>query len=197
MRLLRAACVLGLAVLGLVLVSGLARLLGLADLRPDPLLPVVFYLALRRPLLSGGVQVLLLGYLGDLFSGAPVGLHALAYLLTMHLFRLLSSVLDFRLGPSQFAAGALAVAVSRAVAILTLYLLGDLGLAALWTDLVRWPALAICGALLTPPVVTLLRRIDRLAVLRRPTPGGGTPSAARTMRSRRVHLATRGRGGEG
>jgi len=187
-RALRIILIFGVALLGLCLTTGLAHLAGWKSLRPDPVLPIVIYLALRRSLLAGGWQALLLGYLVDLFSAAPPGLHAVAYVSTLTLIRLVSILLEFRLVLAQVAAGAAAVIVERATVLLLLSVFGGAGSGLLWVDVARWPLLALAGALITPVYYEILRRIDRLVPPRPAAQAQGLPRAARALTTGRVTL---------
>ncbi len=70
--------VLALGLFGLLLLTVEHALPPLFGTAPNLALPIVLVLAWRRPNIGGAVAALALGYLGDLFAGAPPGAGAFA-----------------------------------------------------------------------------------------------------------------------
>lgn len=81
-----------LAVCLLTLEGALGHLLRLEILRPDPILPLVIFLALR-PGVAGAVTTFSLGLIADSFAGTPLGMSAIIYLIIWGLVRLASAYL--------------------------------------------------------------------------------------------------------
>src|SRR5262249_32775421 len=82
-----------LAYFSLITLSALSAIFSLRGFEPDVLLLIVLYLGLRARGPAPGMVgfAMAAGYLGDLFSGAPRGLHALTLALVMITARGLSS----------------------------------------------------------------------------------------------------------
>lgn len=79
--------------IGLLTIEGaLTRLMHIEVLRPDPILPLVIFLALR-PGAAGALTTFGLGLVADSFSGTPTGMLALIYLVIWGLVRLASAYL--------------------------------------------------------------------------------------------------------
>ena len=160
----RALMLIAVAFVGLVLVASAQAVLPLDWPRhvpgPDVVLLVVVYLGLSgRGGLSGACALaLFLGWLADLFSGAPKGLHMVAYALVGIAARGASWRLLVRGGAlTALVAGMFALALGGMVVALRTSLLPSLG----WGALRQVPLAAAVTALAAPPMFRLLRRLDR------------------------------------
>jgi rod shape-determining protein MreD len=140
--------------------SALRQLVPTVALVPDPVLLVVLYLGVtpRQGAWVGAILALVLGYLTDLFSAAPKGLHALVYVLIFFgargaQIRLLTRGWVFEVWFCFIAAflGGFLVMLGRALATPTVGVQG-FGVAALQ---------AVATAATAPVVFFLGRRLDR------------------------------------
>jgi rod shape-determining protein MreD len=127
---------------------------------PEVMLLIVLYLGLGgRGSASSFVTIaLVMGYLADLFSGAPKGLHALTLAIAMLLSRAMSSRLLMTAAWHTIAIAFGATLVhSILVVALSAELYGDSPLAGLRVI----PQTALTTALLAPLLFSWLRRLDR------------------------------------
>jgi rod shape-determining protein MreD len=127
---------------------------------PDVLLLFVLYLGLgaRGPAPSHMAVALVLGYLADLFSGAPKGLHALTLTVAMLLARAASWRI---LITAAWHTVAIAFGASLAHSFLLLALSAQLWNEGALSAMRIAPATALATALLAPFVFEGLRRLDR------------------------------------
>jgi rod shape-determining protein MreD len=146
--------------LGLVLQASLGSLLPWHGVAPELSLLVILYVGFYgrgEPATNAGLA-LAIGYLTDLFAGAPRGLHALSFGLVVLAARGASNRLMVA-STWQVLVVTLATALGHGALIvaLTSSMYGDGAGGALW--LVPWSAAATCVA--APFVFMILRRIDR------------------------------------
>ena len=167
-----------------VLVSSVWRLLPVDVVRasvPDVVALTAAYLGLtaRRGIAPAVAGAVILGYLGDLISGAPVGLQALAAGLSCLLAfslnrRILVRGLAITLGFSAFVGGA------AALLILILRVMNGITAASPAVELARVVGVAISTGAVGPLVLRLFRRVDatfaRTQREREATLGGISPS---------------------
>jgi hypothetical protein len=162
--------------LGLIVISSLQALLPWRVPTPEVALIVVLYLGLgvRPPAAGGGVTravgasagtasghvgvALVLGYLADLFAGAPKGLDALALGVTMVLARGASSRLDVA---TPWHTLVIAAVAALGHALLLLALSSTLYNGETMVALPLVVTTAIATALVAPPGFALLSRLDR------------------------------------
>lgn len=172
---------------GLLLVASLQAMLPSAwAVCPDVVLLVVFYVGLSP---RGGVASVCalgvaLGYLADLSSGGPRGLHMLVYALVGLGVRTLSTrVLVRGLGPTVLVAAVGATLAGVAVVGLRSALLGSVFAVRALSPL---PASVLATTLLAPVVFALLARLDARSSRTRP------PRSTRNLGGahRRVRRAT-------
>lgn len=144
----------------LIVIASVQALLPWPIPTPEVMLLFVLYLGLGgRGSASSTVAVaLLLGYLADLFSGAPKGLHALTLAVAMLLARGASSrILITAVWHTLAIAFGATVAHSIVLIALSAQLYGDEPLAALRVI----PTTALTTALIAPFVFVLLKKLDR------------------------------------
>ncbi len=146
--------------LGLVLLTPLKELVGRDLPFPDFALIVVLYTASRvkGSWAAGGTVAVLLGYLADLFSGAPKGLYGLTLGLAYYGVRLLGTRLSFH--------GKLAQALSTGlVGLVTAVAQSGLAAAAgpypFWGSIQTALTTVAVTALFAPLGFSLLERLDR------------------------------------
>jgi rod shape-determining protein MreD len=144
-------------------VTWLARLpLGGA---PDVLLLTVLSVGLRHGLVAGALVGAVAGYLRDLVGGGPMGLYALAYLLTGSAAGAASPLVDVQ------QRGVPAAAAVVGTALLTALIAGAVlatGIAPVpWVPVARGAAAAgVLNALLAHPIDRVVAWFDRLAARR-------------------------------
>jgi rod shape-determining protein MreD len=144
----------------LIVSSALTAIFPLHGFLPDAVLLIVIYLGLhaRAPAPGMIAFALAVGYLGDLFSGAPRGLHALTLALVMMTARGLSSrlLVDRRWQEMVVALLAATAHGAATVAVASPMYEGNAleALAAL-------PASVAATALLAPLAFAFFRRLDR------------------------------------
>jgi rod shape-determining protein MreD len=159
----RAIAMIATAYATLILTASLQALIPWHLPTPELMLLIVLYLGLGgRGTAPAHVGVaLVIGYLADLFGGAPKGLHALTLAVAMVLGRAASSRLMVS-APWHVFAIALGATVGHSLLLIALstQLWGDEPLAAL--RLV--PSTAITTAIAAPLAFALLRRLDRRLV---------------------------------
>ncbi len=127
---------------------------------PELMLLFVLYLGLDRRGATPSylAMALVLGYLADLFSGAPRGLHALTLAIAMLLARAASSrILVTAAWHTVAIAFGATVAHSLVLLAISAELFGDTPLVALRVV----PMTALTTAILAPFAFALLRRVDR------------------------------------
>ncbi|MCD6498151.1 MAG: rod shape-determining protein MreD [Deltaproteobacteria bacterium] len=127
---------------------------------PDVVLLVVIYLALAvKGSPSAGVAVAVaLGYMADLFSGAPKGVYSLSLGVCYFAVRGLSARLYFR---GKLSQAIVALLVSVVTALMQIGLVALLGPYSFWTLLTAALATAVATAIVAPPVFWILIRLDR------------------------------------
>jgi rod shape-determining protein MreD len=162
---------------GLVLMSTLLSLLPFRVLAPDLVLALLCVVALaRQPVVPGLLLAFALGYLTDLFTGAPKGLHVEALGVVFLTVRLLAIRMQVQGGPSLMAlVFCAALLESGLVALLCKYTGLDgptLG------PLAASPGQSLVTALFAPVVAAVLQRIDR-AVGTGVNPGGARGNGGR------------------
>ena len=144
----------------LVIVSSLEAALPVAVPTPDVVLLVVLFVGLsaRGRIASVCALALVLGWFADLFSGAPKGLHMVAYALIGLAARGASARILVR-GPSLVAATALFFALVEGALVVGLRtsLSPQLG----WGSLRQVPLAALATAIVAPFVFRMLARLDR------------------------------------
>ena len=156
----RAIVFFGIAYASLIVLSALTAIFPLGAFAPDLLLLVVLHLGLRaRGPAPGMVGVALaMGYLGDLFSGAPRGLHALTLALVMITARGLASRLQVDRKWQEIVVALLAAIASGAATVAFSAPMYDGGAI---EALAALPASALATALVAPFAFAWFRRIDR------------------------------------
>ena len=127
---------------------------------PDVLLLVAMFvgLAARESVVSACVLGLLLGYLGDLFSGAPKGLHMVVYPVAVLAARAATTRLMVR-GRVATALSAAVFALVFGVLIATLRASFDPD--AGWGALREVPAMALATAVVAPLMFRILGRLEK------------------------------------
>ncbi len=116
---------------------------------------------IRGNLSRGAAACLGIGYLTDLFSGAPVGMHALVYVIVYFLVRTLSGRIYGRAIWAQMLLGALASGFCGLVIIALEQWLNPVEHS--WVLLNRVPRQMLVTGLFAPAYFYLLWRMDRLA----------------------------------
>ncbi len=129
---------------------------------PELGLIAVVYAAhgIRGSLARGAAASLGIGYLVDLFSGAPVGMHALVYVLVYYLVRLVFGRIYGRALWLQALMGAAASGASGLLVISIGQWLDPVELS--WDMLRQLPLQMLLTAVFSPPFFYVLWRFDRL-----------------------------------
>ena len=173
----------------LVFTSALSNVFGISGARPDFVLPLVFYVSLRRAWPSALAHVAVFSYLQDIFSASPAGFHLPAYLGCFALLRLVNVLIDLRHASSKAMAAAFVLAVSRVIQALAAATMLDVDA---WTvlsaDAPRLPLLALTAAVTVPPVFKLLSRLDKALGHGGPGRDHDIPREARRLTTGRILL---------
>jgi rod shape-determining protein MreD len=154
---LRAVLVLLVALALTVLESVVPHLLHLRAARPDLLLIVVLYLALRDDVVQGAALSAAAGYLSDLTSATPAFLYTFLAVLTFIVVRTAGSALRTESG---IQAAAMAFGASLAHSILATLVFGAFTGAGLHFEFKPMMWSAFGTALAAPLVFAALRRVD-------------------------------------
>lgn len=159
---------LALTLLALLLVSTAAALLPLGGYVPNFVLLLVLYLGLSGQGSQAGLVALalLIGYLTDLASGAPRGLHAVSFAVVIFAARGASNRL---LVVSLWQKVVLALFASAVDALLVVSFAAPLYDGEALTALRAFPPVAIATAVVVAPFFMLLQKLDRRLL---PQPNG-------------------------
>lgn len=146
--------------LGLVILTPLKELVGHDLPFPDFALIVVLYTASRvkGSWAAGGAVAVFVGYLADLFSGAPKGLYGLTLGLAYFGVRLLGTRMSFRGKLSQVLSTAL---VGLVACPAQAALAAAAGPYPFWGSIQSALATVVVTALVAPLGFSLLERLDR------------------------------------
>lgn len=183
---MRSAATLGVALLLLLLQSTVLEFAPVHLVTPSFGLLVVLHLGFSDKWTSSSAAVVAfcIGYLFDLVSGAPRGVHAFVFVLMSVVARSLSNRLVVR-GVVNKAATAFAAALIAALLVVVVRAQVSAGHEGGYAGLRQAPLEALLTGLFGPPVLWLLGRVDgrvdparlRVGLYRRPTRvlGGGLP----------------------
>ena len=154
---LRIALVLLVAVACAIVESVVPHLLHLRAARPDLLLIVVLYLALRDDVMQGAALSAAAGYLSDLTSATPAFLYTFLAVLTFVVVRTAGAALRTEGG---IQSAAVAFGTSLGHSLLATLIFGSFTGAGFHLELspLLWSALGT--ALAAPVVFAVLRRVD-------------------------------------
>lgn len=166
---LRIALVLLVAMALAVLESVIPHLLHLRAARPDLLLVVVLYLALRDDIMQGAALSAAAGYLSDLTSATPAFLYTFLAVLTFVVVRTAGAALRTE-GGIQSAAVAFGASVGHS--ILATLIFGSFTGAGFHLEISTMIWSAFGTALAAPLVFAVLRRVDANFIHGEEAPGG-------------------------
>jgi rod shape-determining protein MreD len=166
---LRAALVILVAVALTILESVVPHLLHLRTARPDLLLVVVLYLALRDDVIQGAALSAAAGYLSDLTSATPAFLYTFLAVLTFVVVRTAGSALKTEGG---IQSAAVAFGASLGHSLLAALVFGAFTGAGFHFELKPMMWSAFGTALAAPFVFAALRRVDAAFQHGEEAPGG-------------------------
>jgi rod shape-determining protein MreD len=156
---MRAAATLGLALVLLLLQSTVMEFAPMHMVTPSLGLLVVLYLGLSTKWTASSAVMIgfATGYLFDLVSGAPRGVHAFVFVLMVLFARILAARLEVR-GPVLMAATAFVASLFSALLIVVLR--AQVSQEGGYGGLRQAPFEALLTAVFAPPVLWLLARVD-------------------------------------
>jgi rod shape-determining protein MreD len=166
---LRIALVLLVAMALAVLESVIPHLLHLRAARPDLLLVVVLYLALRDDIMQGAALSAAAGYLSDLTSATPAFLYTFLAVLTFVVVRTAGAALRTEGG---IQSAAVAFGASLGHSILATLIFGSFTGAGFHLEISTMIWSAFGTALAAPLVFAVLRRVDANFIHGEEAPGG-------------------------
>jgi rod shape-determining protein MreD len=166
---LRIALVLLVALALAILESVIPHLLHLRAARPDLLLVVVLYLALRDDVMQGAALSAAAGYLSDLTSATPAFLYTFLAVLTFVVVRTAGAALRTEGG---IQSAAVAFGASLGHSLLATLIFGSFTGAGFHLELSTMIWSAFGTALAAPLVFAVLRRVDANFLHGEEAPGG-------------------------
>jgi rod shape-determining protein MreD len=171
--------VVALTLLGMVLLTVEHALPPVFGTAPNLVVPLVLVLAWRRPTLAGALAAFVLGYLGDLYAGAPPGAGAFALVAVFVAARPVLAQMEYRglWRPALLGAFAAAAAVGLAGAA-RWALAGGSMVGALYVLAPRAALTAVCAPLVAWLALRLQTSLGPAAA-RRDRPGAALPGARR------------------
>jgi len=176
-------------VLMLTLSSTLSSVFKVSDLRPDVVLPAVFFISLRRHWLSALGHILVLSYLQDVYSGTTAGLHLFSYVAVFVSLKIVNPMINLRPRSVKAIVGAVAQVVSMLVEVLAAsFILHTPIIRLLSAGADRMPGMAVLAAIMIPLLYRYFSKLDHITGHGGPGKDHDIPREARRLTTGRILL---------